>query len=194
MNIFKKGDVVEYLEFYRQGKTFIVEKQEEDVVYYKDDTWDYACTLQLVVNNTEKKIIGYRLLGNTPDVPKGTIFTLINGKYRAPLNTLKEDVCYYKERVVQDKFWFEPVYGVIKPTEIFVETLAGKVKVTKNRVSYENVSMNIVQVERVFEILSRVNHTVGNYSVLVNTFDLGCTTFSVLDIPKLQEAIKQVTD
>lgn len=147
-----------------------------------------------------KKIVGYKLLKDTPEYKAGQVFTKNEERAQGqshiyvPEGSFDSNDYYYgKSKVEGNTEWFEPIYES-KPTEVFVDTLAGKVRVSKTDLSLVGETP-IVHSDAKY-IFDLIKNSTGraHYTITIETFKVGCKTFHVDDIPKLQEAIKQVTD
>lgn len=167
------------------------------------DTGAWKITSQK--NKMNKKIIGYTLLKDTPEFNAGmifesaiaddngdTIYVPSSGKYEN-----NDSYWYSVEDVTSKPEWFSPIYEEVKPTEVYVDTLAGKVKVTKDKLSingseYLKMCYATALIDNIKGKLE-VATTIQGYAVKLETFKVGCKTFHVLDIPKIEEAIKQVS-
>jgi len=144
-------------------------------------------------NKMNKKIIGYKLLKDTPSLKADTVLKIdVDGVVRG---FDKFGVrCKFNPDTMTQAEWFEPVYET-KPTEVFVDTLAGKVKITKDKVSFNSSEyMYTIGVSRHLGIIARWKERSNEYYIQVETFKVGCKLFSIEDIKPLQEAIKQVTE
>lgn len=144
-----------------------------------------------LVKKMNKKIIGYKLLKDTPSHNIGNIFTLDKNS-----NITFEGYLHYKEFCELKTKWFEPIYEN-KATGIFVETLAGKVKVTRKNLSLVGecaIPTSITEFNKIVGAVQSFGNAQipGEYTLEIQTFKIGCQTFHVDDIPKIEAAIKQV--
>jgi len=169
---------------------------EWSVVNSKLDIGDWKLVKASKMN---KKIIGYKLLKEIIEYPAGTLFTFREDTpskfagYYAP--NYSDYYCTQKD--VENTKWFEPIYET-KPTVVFVDTLAGKVRVDKI-----GMSLGLGQYVPMPEVKKIINAVAGfhnammvvhSFDTTIDTFKVGCKTFSVNDIKPLQDAIKQVTE
>jgi hypothetical protein len=148
-----------------------------------------------VIKKAKGKIVGYKLLKDTPDCKAGTKFLesilLDNKVYKSE----DKPHAYYVAEYMNKPEWFEPIYEPTKPTEVKVQTNAGEVRVTANGFYLPNEKgITPKQFENIAKAVKTplVNHGSTFYDIKVETFKVGCKTFHVNDIPKLEEAIKQV--
>ena len=184
-----------------KGISFSPDRYPEVGLY----TWNYITDL---VNQSKewkltksenskmnKKIIGYTLLKDSITVKKGGVYTYNNNLW----STLgKAGITKLPLHILEDTEWFSPIYEEVKPTEVYVDTLAGKVKVTKSSVNLEDTYTIPLAIKDFTKIVRAVKlfgnaQGVGEYEIKVNTFNVGCQLFSVDDISKIEEAIKQVS-
>ena len=147
-------------------------------------------------NKMNKKIIGYKLLKDTPEHEAGDTFMLDRGGNYSKNGDAGTEFYYTKENVEAKPQFFEPIYET-KPTEVFVDTLAGKVKVFKENsiVLLSLPEEKVLSQQQVESVFGKLQSSIGNlrgFDIKVETFKVGCKTFSVSDIPKLQAAIKEV--
>lgn len=144
------------------------------------------------INKMNKKIIGYKLLKDSISNKAGQIYNIVDN-----VITTKRDGRSFKITLeeAQQTEWFELIYET-KPTEVFVDTLAGRVKVTSTALKLpDEIPISIKHYNEIVQAILNVPNkvSVGNYSLAVETFKVGCKTFHINDIITIQEAIKQVS-
>ena len=185
VKVFK--DAVSFIEGSTSGLKFSYVNENLDSGFWKH------------IKKMNKKIIGYTLLKDTPTVKAGAKYLKheANGNWSTEEGKYANKAYAYKQ-ALDDTEWFSPIYEEVKPTEVYVDTLAGKVKVTKDFISLESVYAIPLAIKEFTKIVGAVKsfgnaQKVGEYELKVNTFNVGCQLFSVDDIPKIEEAIKQVS-
>lgn len=153
--------------------------------------------VKLVDAPKQGKIIGYKLLKDLPLVKAGTEAKIVDSMVRFAKDMGTYNYSYVAGHCAINTEWFEPIYEVVKPTEVKVQTLAGEVTVTKSTLSLRGeVATSAEDATIIFNRLKPHLVHIGEVksgTVLIDTFKVGCKTFSVKDIPKLEEAIKQVS-
>lgn len=198
------------------GATYTIKNLTNSSFTSHNQNGEYICSYKFAIFNSlvdkgikqlvkstkvsEGKIVGYKLLKDTPMTNAGVVFKYLpetlhfeagyyDGKY-------SDDKEYFNKSYVENNTdWFLPIYEPIKPTEVFVETMAGKVKVTKKEVILDDASSEYMQTkgtQRLLDIVANWKEGSNKYDIKVETFKVGCKTFHINDIPKLQAAIKEV--
>jgi len=143
----------------------------------------------LLTKETKGKIVGYTLLKDTPDNKAGAVFSKkANGDYGLGIFS------YLPQNVEGNTEWFAPIYEEVKPTEVRVQTSLGQVKVTAEKISINDNDYIYTEDFHTFvKVIEKATNTRLKYNISVETFKVGCKTFHVNDIPKLEAAIKQVS-
>ena len=141
------------------------------------------------VDKNKCTITGYKLLRDTPDFKAGYVFDTDSD---GGINMSFKRAASYP---ANNPEWFEPIYKKVKPKEVFVCTLAGKVKVSNGLLSItgEYRAINIDDFQKASKLITDCVYNTTHSDIKVETFKVGCKVFHVDDIKPLQDAIKQVS-
>lgn len=157
----------------------------EDLVN-KSREWKLAKTKKM-----NKKIIGYTLLKDSISAKAGEVYKIEEGVIRRYKGS--KSYVITQEEANQPE-WFSPIYEEVKPTEVYVDTLAGKVKVTSEKLMLSNSEFVYTEdFDKVAKVVNKVIAKTSMHNVLIETFKVGCKTFHASDVQKIEEAIKQVS-
>jgi hypothetical protein len=154
---------------------------------------------KLTKKGSKGKIIGYKLLKDMPNLKVGSVSKQsgTNSEFELTIpNPKGSKIWSFSTEEIKGagSEWFEPIYEPIKPTEVKVKTNAGEVTVNAKHLSLKGETpVSIPNATRILGSIKAYGNTTEAGAVKIETFKVGCKTFSVSDIPSLEEAIKQVS-
>lgn len=177
-----------------------------------ENTWDIVNTkieskayIHIKPKMNKGKLIGYKLLKDTPEYDKGEIFVKStkfreDGDYeyqpKSSLDTEDEGMYYYGKSKVENRLdWFEPVYA---SAEVTVKiSKSREVKLVDKKVLFEGdlkgEGASFAEVEGIYKMLNTstlVSTKVKVYPFEILTFKIGCQEFSKKDIELVYKAIQ----